>query len=154
MRCRRRVFLGLSTALYLRTSVEPVEPIGLDPAVDDLSLFPFLYWPVTADQPLISDEAAKNLNTFLRTGGVVLFDTLDGDSGSRAGASPNTLRLRQIVEDLSIPPLEPVPPDHVLTRSFYLIQDFPGRHRGTAAVGGSRTRRGRTNGRGSVQASQ
>ncbi len=124
--------LGLSTALYLRTSVEPVEPIGLDPAVDDLSLFPFLYWPVTADQPLISDEAAKNLNTFLRTGGVVLFDTLDGDSGSRAGASPNTLRLRQIVEDLSIPPLEPVPPDHVLTRSFYLIQDFPGRHRGTA----------------------
>ena len=27
----------------------------------------------------------------------------------------------------SIPPLEPVPKDHVLTRTFYLLQDFPGR---------------------------
>ena len=31
---------------------------------------------------------------------------------------------------LDIPPLEPVPPDHVLTRTFYLLQDFPGRWSG------------------------
>ena len=122
--------LGLSTVLFQRTSVEPVEPVGIDPAVDDLSVYPFLYWPVVADQPLPGDDAIRRLNTFLRTGGVVLFDTLDGDLGSYGGESPNTLHFRQIVEGLSVPPLEPVPPDHVLTRSFYLIQDFPGRHRG------------------------
>ncbi len=26
-----------------------------------------------------------------------------------------------------MPPLVPVPPDHVLTKSFYLLHDFPGR---------------------------
>ena len=31
---------------------------------------------------------------------------------------------------LDIPALEPMPADHVLTRSFYLLQDFPGRHAG------------------------
>ena len=123
--------LGLSTVLFQRTSVEPVEPVGVDPAVDDLSVYPFLYWPVVAGQPLPGDDAVRKLNTFLRTGGVVLFDTLDGEQGSTGGESPNTLLLRQIVDGLGIPPLEPVPPDHVLTRSFYLIQDFPGRHRGT-----------------------
>ena len=29
-----------------------------------------------------------------------------------------------------MPALEPVPSDHVLTRTFYLLQDFPGRHTG------------------------
>ena len=27
-------------------------------------------------------------------------------------------------------PLEPVPPDHVLTKTFYLLKDFPGRWQG------------------------
>ena len=26
-----------------------------------------------------------------------------------------------------LPPLVPVPPDHVLTKAFYLLQEFPGR---------------------------
>jgi hypothetical protein len=29
-----------------------------------------------------------------------------------------------------VPPLEPLPADHVLTRTFYLLGDFPGRHNG------------------------
>jgi hypothetical protein len=33
-----------------------------------------------------------------------------------------------IAAGLDIPPLEPMPQDHVLTRSFYLLQDFPGRY--------------------------
>ena len=39
-------------------------------------------------------------------------------------------RLSQLLEGLDLPPLQPVPPDHVLTRSFYLLQDFPGRWSG------------------------
>ena len=29
-----------------------------------------------------------------------------------------------------LPPLEPVPPDHVLTKSFYILPEFPGRFNG------------------------
>jgi hypothetical protein len=39
-----------------------------------------------------------------------------------------TLALRRVVEKLDIPPIEPVPPDHVLTKAFYLLQTFPGRY--------------------------
>jgi hypothetical protein len=33
--------------------------------------------------------------------------------------------------NLDIPPLEPVPADHVLTKAFYLLNDFPGRYSGS-----------------------
>jgi hypothetical protein len=37
------------------------------------------------------------------------------------------LRLREILASLNIPPLEPVPEDHVLSKSFYILREFPGR---------------------------
>jgi hypothetical protein len=38
--------------------------------------------------------------------------------------------MREILAGLDIPELEPVPRDHVLTKSFYLLNDFPGRFSG------------------------
>jgi hypothetical protein len=39
-------------------------------------------------------------------------------------------RLRALSRDLDIPALMPVPPGHVLTKAFYLLNDFPGRFTG------------------------
>jgi hypothetical protein len=119
---------GLSQTLYQRTSVEPDDPIAVDLETDELSFFPMLYWPVTPDQPLPSDEAYAKLNRYLRTGGMIVFDTRDADVAQFGGSSPNSRKLQQLAAPLDIPPLEPIPSDHVLTRTFYLIQDFPGRH--------------------------
>ena len=119
---------GLSQTLFQRTSVEPAEPIAVNLETDELSFFPFLYWPVTPDQPLPSEEAYAKLNRYLRTGGMILFDTRDADVAQFGGSSPNARKLRQLAAQIDIPPLEPIPADHVLTRTFYLIQDFPGRH--------------------------
>jgi len=41
--------------------------------------------------------------------------------------SPGMLELRAILSSLDIPELEPVPRDHVLTKTFFLLRDFPGR---------------------------
>jgi hypothetical protein len=38
--------------------------------------------------------------------------------------------LRKILAGLDIPPLAPPGEDHVLTKSFYLMRDFPGRYYG------------------------
>ena len=122
--------LGLSMELWDRTTVEPDEPIGVNIETDELAFFPFLYWPVTADQPLPSGAAYARLNRFLRTGGMILFDTRDGGIAGATGGSPEQRRLQLIASALDIPPIEPVPADHVLTRTFYLIQDFPGRYAG------------------------
>ncbi len=122
--------LGLSLRLWDRTTVEPLEPIGVDLERDDLAFFPFLYWPVTANQPVPSAAAYAKLNRFLRTGGMIFFDTRDGGITGGTGGSPEQRRMQLIAAPLDIPPIEPIPPDHVLTRTFYLIQDFPGRYAG------------------------
>ncbi len=121
---------GLSQTLFRRTSVEPADPVAVDLETDELAFYPFLYWPVTETQPLPSDEAYDRLNRYLQTGGMILFDTRDANLAGFGSATPAGRRLQQIAAPLDIPPLEPVPPDHVLTRSFYLLQDFPGRHAG------------------------
>jgi hypothetical protein len=118
---------GLGQVLYQRTTIEPAEPMGVNVETDELAFFPFLFWPVTADQPPPSPEAYRKLNDYLRTGGMILFDTRDADI-ARAGNTPEGRRLQALAAPLDIPPLEPVPEDHVLTRTFYLIQEFPGRH--------------------------
>ncbi len=119
---------GLSNTLWQRTSVEPAPPLGVDLERDELSFFPMLYWPVIPDQPLPSAAAYRRLNDYLRSGGMIVFDTRDAHIGGFGSGTPEGRRLRALAAPLDIPPLEPIPPDHVLTRTFYLLQDFPGRH--------------------------
>jgi len=121
---------GLGETLFFRTSVEPAAPIGVNLEEDELAVYPLLYWPITQDQPLPTPEAYAKLNEYLRTGGMILFDTRDADVAGFGTASPNGKTLQRLARPLDIPPLEPVPDDHVLTRTFYLLQDFPGRHMG------------------------
>jgi hypothetical protein len=53
---------------------------------------------------------------------------MDGDI-ARVGQTTKEGRvLQQLAAGLNLPPLAPIVPDHVLTRSFYLLQDFPGRY--------------------------
>ena len=120
---------GISRTLFRRTSIEPVDPVGVDIEADELSVFPLLYWPVTEASEPPSREGSAKLNRYLRSGGMIVFDTRD--AGLRTGGTtPEARALQRIAAALDIPPLEPVPSDHVLTRAFYLLQDFPGRHAG------------------------
>jgi hypothetical protein len=121
---------GLSRILTARTAIEPGPPIGVDVETDELAWFPVLYWPITPRQPALSDAAAARLNAFMRTGGMIVFDTRDRHLDVGTGASPNAEALRRVAGRLDLPPLEPVPRDHVLTRAFYLLEEFPGRHAG------------------------
>jgi hypothetical protein len=117
---------GVSDQLIYRTAIEPLSPMGVDVETDQLVFFPFLYWPITADAATPSAAAYDKLNHYLRTGGMILFDTRDADMAG-AGPTPEGQALQRIAQGLDIPPLAPLPDDHVLTRSFYLLQAFPGR---------------------------
>lgn len=119
---------GLSNTLYQRTSVEPATPFGVNLETDELAFFPMIYWPITPDQAIPSANAYRRLNDYLRGGGMIVFDTRDAHVGSFGSGTPEGRRLQVIAAPLDIPPLEPIPEDHVLTRTFYLLQDFPGRH--------------------------
>jgi hypothetical protein len=125
---------GLTLFLAQRTALEPGDPIGLDIARDELVFYPLIYWPIVPGAPRPSDAALKRIDTYMKDGGTVLFDTRDavaapaGQGGETR--SPGMLELRKILSSLDIPELEPVPRDHVLTKTFYLLRDFPGRFDG------------------------
>ena len=122
---------GLSGVLTRRTSIEAADPMEVDLERDELAFFPLLYWPVTAEQPTLSPGAVNKLNTFLRNGGTILFDTQDQGVGAASAVTGGGMRrLRQLAQGLQIGTLAPVPPEHVLTKAFYLMQDFPGRSAG------------------------
>jgi hypothetical protein len=120
---------GLTSILKQRTAVEPGEPMAVDIERDEIVFFPLLYWPLTADAPRLSREALAKIDKYMKHGGTILFDTRDASSAvfSASGISPETQSLRSLLADLDIPPIEPVPENHVLTKSFYLMQTFPGR---------------------------
>ena len=126
----RAGLLGLTDTLNRRTAVETAEPLAVDLERDDLIFFPLLYWPVTAEQTVPSPRAAERINRYLETGGTILFDTRDAGEetpGPFGSATASQSRLRRLAAGIKIPQLVPVPPDHVLTKSFYLLHEFPGR---------------------------
>jgi hypothetical protein len=122
---------GLTLFLAQRTALEAGEPIGLDPARDELAFYPLIYWPVVSSAAKPSREALEHIDAYMKQGGTVLFDTRDaveappGPGGASRG--PGMQALRNILSSLDIPELEPVRRDHVLTKTFYLLKDFPGR---------------------------
>ncbi len=125
---------GLNFALTDKTALEPGDPIGVDPAKDELSFYPLIYWPIAPDAPMPNAQAIARVDAYMQQGGTVLFDTRDQlQSGASLdpAASPANQRLRAILDDMNVPPLEPVPDDHVLTKSFFIMPDFPGRYQGS-----------------------
>jgi hypothetical protein len=120
---------GLGQILSQRTALQLDEPIGLDPARDELVFYSMIYWPVLAGQPMPSEAAIRAIGNFMRQGGTMVFDTRDAFI-QRSGGQPTaeTRALRQMLATLDIPALEPIPRDHVLTKTFYLLDRFTGRY--------------------------
>ncbi|MGB2932166.1 MAG: DUF4159 domain-containing protein, partial [Methyloceanibacter sp.] len=117
---------GLSKVLAARTALEPGEPMGVDIDKDDLSFFPILYWPVREDADPLSDATLAKVDAFMKQGGFIIFDTRDQQS-TLTGTGFQSQGLSRLIGQLDIPPLQPVPENHVLTKSFYLMRSFPGR---------------------------
>jgi hypothetical protein len=122
---------GLTLFLAQRTALEAGDPVGVDPAHDELAFFPLIYWPIVPGAPKPPQDALNKIDAYMKQGGTVLFDTRDaieagpGDNG--AAQTPGMQTLRDLLSSLDVPELEPVPREHVLTKTFYLLRDFPGR---------------------------
>ncbi len=126
----RTGLLGLAKVLETRTAVEPGEPAGVDIAKDEIAFYPVLYWPVLDNAEALPDAAIGRIDAYMKEGGLIIFDTRDyGQGGANtlplAGKGGNA--LQRLLSKLDVPRLEPVPENHVVTKSFYLLKSFPGR---------------------------
>ncbi len=120
---------AVSSALRARTALSPGEPIGVDPARDELAFYPMLYWPVVANLPQPQAQTVTRIAAFMKEGGTILFDTRDALL-NRPGETPTaeTAWLRRLLSSVDVPELEPVPRDHVITKTFYLLDRLIGRY--------------------------
>jgi hypothetical protein len=124
----RAGLITLSRVLAQRTSLSPGEPFGLDPAHDELSFYPLIYWPVVAGKPQPESAAVTRIAAYMKSGGTFVFDTRDALTARNGGAvTPEGLWLQKLLAGVDVPELEPVPADHVVTKTFYLIDGFVGR---------------------------
>ncbi len=119
---------SLSRALAARTALTPGDPQGVDPARNELAFFPLIYWPVVATRPQPSAEAVTRIANFMKQGGTIIFDTRDALTARVGGPpSPEQQWLRTLLTGVDVPELEPIPRSHVVTKTFYLLDNFVGR---------------------------
>jgi Domain of unknown function (DUF4159)/Aerotolerance regulator N-terminal len=120
--------MALTRVLAARTSAELADPVAVDPGRDELAFYPFIYWPIVAGLPQPKPDARTRIAAFMKNGGTMIFDTRDALT-ARPGGPPTAeaLWLRGLLEGVDVPELEPVPHDHVLTKTFYLLDRIVGR---------------------------
>jgi hypothetical protein len=125
----RQGLVALSHVLADRTSLTPGDPIGLDPARDELAFYPLLYWPIAASEPKPSPTAMSRIAAYMKQGGTILFDTRDALT-ARIGGPPTAegAWLRDLLSGVDVPEIEPMPADHVVMRTFYILAGFVGRY--------------------------
>ena len=125
----RQGLTALSHALADRTSLAPNDPIGVDPARDELAFYPLLYWPVVASAAKPAASTMARVAAYMKQGGTILFDTRDALT-ARPGAppTPEGVWLRDLLSGVDVPEIEPLPADHVVTRTFYILAGFVGRY--------------------------
>jgi hypothetical protein len=121
---------GLGRLLSVRTAVEPGRPMGVNILTDEIAFYPVLYWPVLPDAKALPEATLAKIDAYMKQGGLIIFDTQDygrGLAGSGAAPGVGESALQRIIGKLDVPRLEPVPENHVLTKAFYLLRNFPGR---------------------------
>ena len=126
---------GLGRVLNARTAVEPREPIGVSIDKDEIAFFPMLYWPVLASQKELGAKVVAKVDAYIKHGGMIIFDTRDYGQGMpigfiQQGSLTGKTPLQRLLGKLDLPRIEPVPQGHVLGKSFYLLDEFPGRWSG------------------------
>ena len=124
--------LELTKVLRNRTSIEASEPKGIDIANDLIAFHPILYWPITSQEIELSETSINRIQNYMKNGGLIIFDTRDAIPSNIIANNQSIEQniLKSILKSLDLPILIKVPNDHVIKRSFYLLNDLPGRYVG------------------------
>ncbi len=130
-----RGLLSLSKALDRRTSISPkgVEEINL--SEDDIYYFPIIYWPTGKELTKLVPKIKIKIKNYLNNGGIILFDASAFFKDISLGKKNKYREITKYFEQISLNELTPISNNHTLSRSFYLLNNYPGRwDRGTLLV--------------------
>lgn len=107
-----------------RTSIEvAADAVPLDAQNKELFYQPLLYWASDGGFPPLDANARARLSRYLTFGGFILCDSVDGDpSGGAAESFRREIQALSQGKDMAV-----VPREHVLFKSFYLLDRAEGR---------------------------
>src|SRR5207244_449082 len=107
-----------------RTSIDvKLDPVEVRLAGPELFRSPFLYLAGDRAFPPFGDEEVARLRRHLQAGGFLLVDSAEGHPGAGFDQSVRALATRLFPKE----PLAPIPDDHVIYKSFYLLHTPAGR---------------------------
>ncbi|OYV24533.1 MAG: hypothetical protein B7W99_01845 [Rhodospirillales bacterium 20-58-10] len=128
----------LSALVSAHTSAQLGAPVGLTPGVDDISLYPMIYWPILPGTVTPSAAACAAFVSYMQHGGLLVIDTPGGDAGtpgSGAGFAPGAAdAVQRDTACLNLPQLQPLTTANVLAHCFYIVSNFPGRFVGAPVL--------------------
>ncbi len=119
----------VANAIMQRTALQNVRVTPVNISNDDLAFYPLLYWPIESTP--LGDKAYAKLNDYMNTGGMLFVDIRNGRKLSQSFYAQNQ-PLSLLSEKLFIPLLKPLPEEHVLRKSYYLLStaNIAGRYDG------------------------
>jgi len=116
----RRLGWELSRRTSIETATEAVQ-VRLDRP--GLHRTPWLYLAGSGNLPPLSDAERAGLRRYLQHGGFLLVDSADASDGNGFDAAVR----RELAKVLPASPLAPIARDHVLWKTFYLLDRQGGR---------------------------
>ncbi len=118
----------LTNLLKERTSIELATPDGIRLSENNMGFYPLIYWPISSLQPNLKNQAIDRLKNYISSGGLIILDTRNNSPIDLIDSDKmKSNKLINLLRPLDLPPLIQIPKDHVLSRSFYLLDSFPGR---------------------------
>ncbi len=121
---------GLETIrnlLITRTSINPKGVIGLDIKSDYIYSYPFIYWPLTKNLISIKKSEIIKIKNYLNYGGIIFFDIIGFSRKNLNLKEKKFQEIRNFLDEIGINELSIISKEHTLTKSFYLLNKFPGK---------------------------
>ena len=117
--------LSISEYITSKTSVILGAPDEIDLNEDDIFFYPILYFPFINSKEKVSEKKIRKIQNFINNGGILIFDCKNNFEKLFIDDCLDDILLS--FKDLDITNPIKLQNDNTLSKSFYLLKEFPGR---------------------------
>ena len=115
----------ISSYISSKTSAILGNPIGLNLEKDEIDYFPIIYISLINNAKKLNDVSLKKLQNFINSGGILLFDCKA--SFESLFVEDCLILFNQRYRGLDITAFKKLTSESTLSKSFYLLNSYPGR---------------------------
>ena len=119
---------SLQKYLTERTSVNPAGVKEIDITQDKIFYYPLIYWQISKDIINFDNRTIDKIKNYLNSGGMILFDIINQNRSNNINDEDKLEDLKTLFSELGILGLYQINSNHTLSKSYYLLDKYPGRY--------------------------